>query len=77
MDFDLDKGVLRHVVNMNQKIPQVYGTQWIQEDGMYVLYNVEDPENLDKRRQEAGLCPISEYKESLKQIYQLTDEDFK
>lgn len=60
-------------VNMNQKIPQVYGTQWIQENDMYTLYNVEDPENLDKRRQEAGLCTIAEYKESLKQVYQLTD----
>jgi cytidyltransferase-like protein len=64
-------------VNMNQKLPQVYGTQWVQEDGKYVLYQVEDMDNLDKRRFEAGLGSIAEYKEVIKQAYQLTDEDFK
>lgn len=64
-------------VHKNLNIPQVYGTQWIQEEGMYVIYDVEDFDNLDQRRQEAGLCSISEYKKSLKEVYQLTDEDFK
>jgi len=30
---------------------------------------MEDPENLDERSKEAGLCPISEYEEMLKKAY--------
>jgi hypothetical protein len=53
--------------------PQVYGTQakrveeWNGEEP--VLQPIEDEANVDKRRAEVGLFPISEYKEVLKQMY--------
>ncbi|NGX48590.1 MAG: nicotinate-nucleotide adenylyltransferase [Candidatus Anoxychlamydiales bacterium] len=64
-------------VNMNKKLPQVYGTQWIQEDGKFIMYSVEDIDNLDLHRIEVGLCSISDYKEQIKEAYHLTDKDFK
>ncbi len=48
-------------VRMNDNLPQVYGTQWIQKEGNFVLYTVEDLENLNQRRFEAGLVSIEEY----------------
>ncbi len=72
-----DYAYLLDRVNKNQKLPQIYGTQWVQEDGKYILYPVEDINNLDKRRFAVGLCPIDEYKEIIKNVYQLTDKDFK
>jgi hypothetical protein len=62
---------------MNEKLPQVYGTQWIGNKGEIRLYQVEDLEKVDQRRAEAGLCSLAEYKESLKEAYDLSDEDFK
>lgn len=64
-------------VNMNSNRPQIYGTQWKQEEGKFILYAVEDIVNLDARRASAGLCSIAEYKEAMKAAYHLTDEDFK
>lgn len=64
-------------VNMNEGYPQIYGTQWIQENGMFVLYPVDDIKHLNKRRSEMGLESIEEYKERFKSMYQLTDEDFR
>jgi|GEM_PF-1644718 len=60
----------------NAKLPQVYGTQWIGNKGEIRLYQVEDMEKVDQRRAEGGLCSIAEYKESLKEAYDLSDEDF-
>lgn len=41
---------------------QIYGSQVRQdENGKWVLYSVEDPENLNKRRAEMGMEPIEEY----------------
>ena len=53
--------------------PQVYGTQakrfeeWV--GGQPVLEPIEDEANVDKRRAEVGLSPLSEYRELLKRIY--------
>lgn len=63
-------------VNMNENQPQIYGTQWIQRDGKYLLYSVEDAERLNERRSEMGLSTIEEYKNQIQQAYQLTVEDF-
>lgn len=53
--------------------PQVYGTQakrfeeW--KDGEPVPAPIEDEANVDKRRAEVGLMPLSEYLKILKQMY--------
>lgn len=53
--------------------PQVYGTQakrieeWKGREP--VLEPIEDEANVDKRRAEVGLFPLSEYRELLKQMY--------
>lgn len=53
--------------------PQVYGTQakrlaeWKGKEP--VLEPIEDEGNVDKRRAEVGLMPLSEYRELLKQMY--------
>src|SRR5580765_5883849 len=50
--------------------PQVYGTQvkeW--KDKEPVLQPIEDEANVDKRRAEVGLFPLSEYRELLKKMY--------
>ena len=53
--------------------PQVYGTQakrieeWKGREP--VLQPIEDEANVDKRRAEVGLFPLSEYRELLKKMY--------
>lgn len=53
--------------------PQVYGTQakrieeWKGKEP--VLQPIEDEANVDKRRAEVGLSPLSEYREQLKRMY--------
>ncbi|WP_207432972.1 DUF6624 domain-containing protein [Sabulibacter ruber] len=50
-------------VRMNRGLPQLYGSQMQMNPTTkkYELYKVEDEANLDKRRAEMGLGPISEY----------------
>ncbi len=53
--------------------PQIYGTQakrfeeWKGQEP--VLEPIEDEANVDKRRAEVGLFPLSEYREMLKKFY--------
>lgn len=58
---------------MNENALQVYGTQWVQKDGKWSLYPVENPEHLHERRLKAGLCHIDEYKKQFKEAYHLED----
>lgn len=62
---------------MNEKLPQIYGTQWSGNKGEIAPYQVENIDQLDERRFQAGLCSLSEYKELLKKAYHFNDEDFK
>jgi len=62
---------------MNEKLPQIYGTQWGGNKGEIAPYQVENIGQLDERRSQAGLCSLSEYKELLKKAYHFNDEDFK
>lgn len=41
--------------------PQVYGTQVTQRDGQWVLYELSDPETVNKRRAEIGFEPLQDY----------------
>ena len=49
--------------------PQRYGTQCETVDGKAKVKNVEDPENLNKRRAELGLEPIEEYLKRIEALY--------
>jgi cytidyltransferase-like protein len=64
-------------VKINEGQPQIYGTQWIHEDGKFLLYTVEDMEHLNERRFEVGLNSIEEHKKQMQREYHLNDEDFK
>jgi hypothetical protein len=60
-------------VRVGEGKPQVYGTQakrfeeWQGQEP--ALEPIEDEANVDKRRAEVGLSPLSEYRELLKRIY--------
>jgi hypothetical protein len=71
-----DYAYLLDRVHMNENSLQVYGTQWVQRNGKWSLYPVENPEYLNQRRLEAGLCSIEEYKKGFKEAYHLDDTDF-
>jgi len=55
--------LLEDRVAMNQGQKQIYGSQIGQDPktGEYFIFPIEDPDNIDKRRAEVGLEPISEY----------------
>lgn len=63
-------------VKMNEGLPQIYGTQWVQKEGKFALYSIEDLDHLNERRSKAGLNPIEEYKKQIQIAYELSDEDF-
>lgn len=48
-------------VEMLNNRKQIYGSQIIEKDGKFVLYNVIDSEKLNERRKEMGLENIEEY----------------
>lgn len=55
--------LLEDRVALSQGKKQIYGSQVGQDNktGEYYIFPIEDPENIDKRRAEVGLEPISEY----------------
>ena len=63
---DLGKGQIAlmedRILMMDGK-PQVYGSQISEdrENGGWKIYDLENPETVDKRRAEVGLEPVSEY----------------
>lgn len=58
-----DLAYLEDRVLMREGKPQIYGSQIVPhpETGAWMLYKVEDPDNLDRRRATVGLGPIQEY----------------
>ncbi len=46
-------------IRLRRDQPQLYGTQYVKQDDDLVLYDVEDPEELDERRRQVGLPPAS------------------
>jgi hypothetical protein len=48
---------------------QVYGTQFRLVDGKMEPYPIEDEKNVDRRRKEAGLPSLAEYRKALEEIY--------
>ena len=56
---------------VNQGKPQIYGTNFEMKDGRLVMSPVEDPAGLNNRRRAAGLPPIEEYAEMLRELYKI------
>jgi hypothetical protein len=59
-------------VGDNEK--QVYGTQFREVNGKMEPYPIEDEANVDKRRKEAGLPPLTEYRKRLEEVYKPKDK---
>ncbi|WP_299494142.1 DUF6624 domain-containing protein [uncultured Shewanella sp.] len=55
-----DFAVLYDLVQMEKGLPQYYGTVLHEENGHYVLMNIQDPENVDFRRSQLGLVSLSD-----------------
>jgi len=70
-----DYAYLLDRVRKNEKLPQVYGTQFELGEGKCYLYPIEDRENLEQRRLEAGLMPFESYLRAMKRMYRLSDDD--
>lgn len=49
-------------IRMNAGEPQLYGSQFHQVDGEWVVWPIEDEEHLDERREKMGLGPFEEYR---------------
>jgi hypothetical protein len=56
-------------VEMNNKRPQIYGSQVVMINNKYEIYNTIDIKKLDNRRKEMGLKPIEEYLIELNKMY--------
>jgi len=55
-----DLAYLRDRVLMHRGEPQLYGTQYLERDGVLELWTVRDPAGLDERRAALGLSPEAE-----------------
>lgn len=60
---------LRDRVLINEEKEQIYGTQLQIIDGKIIVFPIEEPEGLDKRREEMDLCPFAEYLSLVKEVY--------
>ena len=56
-----DLAILEDRIEMNNKRPQIYGSQIQRVDGKFVIYQILDEENVNKRRADVGLEPLEEY----------------
>tara|TARA_Y100000310_G_scaffold50147_1_gene46249 strand:- start:84 stop:614 length:531 start_codon:yes stop_codon:yes gene_type:complete len=58
-------------IRVGEGQPQLYGTQWrVDEDKGYIPEDIQDPDNLDKRRAEMGMEAFSEWSEAMQKWYQ-------
>jgi len=56
-------------VAVNRNRPQRYGTQFVEKDGRFEPYQLEDPKRVDAWRAEVGLGTLAEYAEQLRKEY--------
>jgi len=56
---------------IKQGKPQIYGSNFDLKDGKMVMSKTKDLTNLDKRRRQIGLPPISEYVKVLREAYNM------
>jgi hypothetical protein len=52
---------------------QMYGTQFVVEEGQLKPRPIEDEANVDKRRAKMGLPPLAEYKQQMERMYGSND----
>jgi hypothetical protein len=71
-DGDVDKHDIAYLedrIRVNQGQGQIYGTQFKQENQKHVPLSIEDEENVDKRRADMGMGPLSEQIELMYKKY--------
>lgn len=62
-------------VRVNTGRPTLYGTQFLQtSEGDFGPREIEDKENLNKRREEMGLEPFEEYEQKMRELYDKTED---
>ena len=62
---------MKDKVRVIQKLPQLYGTQYnISEDGVLKYLDIENPEEIEKRREEYGMESFEEYKKVVEKSFQ-------
>ncbi len=61
-------------VRVSEGKPQVYGTQFLEVDGVWVPQPIEDEANVDARRKSVGLGPLAEYTALLRQMHSMKKE---
>lgn len=55
-----DIAYLTDRVCVNRGRGQIYGTQFTQDEGKHIPQTIEDEKNIDVRRAEVGMGPLSE-----------------
>ncbi|MER5890506.1 DUF6624 domain-containing protein [Streptomyces sp. NPDC001941] len=72
---DADQAPARHLAYLTDRVlvadgqPQVYGTQYTEENGRLMPRPVRDPDHLDERRAAAGLESAAAYDQRMRQAY--------
>ncbi len=67
-----DVAYLTDRVCVNQGRGQLYGTQFTQEDDKHIPRTIEDEANIDARRAEVGMGPLSEQIQMMYEQYPFT-----
>lgn len=62
-------------VRIHKNLPQLYGTQWNQQEGKWFRYPVESPETLNERRLAMGLNSLEEERKLMIKYYKLSESD--
>ena len=65
----MDIAYLVDRVRVGEGKQQLYGTQTKQVDSRWTVQDVEDPDNLDRRRAKMGMPPIREYLDLVERMY--------
>lgn len=69
-----DLALLEDRILMRQGKKQIYGSQINSTNGgKMIVYPIEDPANVDKRRAEVGLPPMSKYLEHFDMVWNLEE----
>ena len=65
-----DAALLIDRVRIGEGKPQVYGSQWMIQNGSFVMQgNLQDPVHVDDRRKAMNLQPLADYKKVLESVY--------
>jgi hypothetical protein len=56
-------------VAVNEKRPQIYGTQFWEHDGLFEPRPIEEPDKVDERRKSIGMETLEEYREEMFRVY--------